>query len=111
LNFLESQQKSVDIANEACRLWTAYAQGMNHRMKEMESKLDEAKQTGIKKAGDMKVEGREGQGDWTANLTEDCSKFSRSLCREPRQLTVGFYEERSKAWLLREDRRGLSRKT
>jgi hypothetical protein len=43
--FLEEQVKNTGTAFWACRACTAYANGMNHRMREIEAKLDEVKET------------------------------------------------------------------
>ena len=52
--FLEEQVKNNGTAFWACRSCTAYANGMNHRMKEIEAKLDEVKETCGKNAEGLK---------------------------------------------------------
>jgi hypothetical protein len=42
-NFLDGQYNLTGMAYWACRPCTAYAQKMNHRMKDIENKLAEAK--------------------------------------------------------------------
>ncbi len=43
-NFLDSLQKLTGTAYWACRACTAYAQGMDHWLKDIENKLEEVKQ-------------------------------------------------------------------
>jgi hypothetical protein len=53
-NFLDTQHKQIGMAYWACRLCTAYAQGMNYRMKEIESKLEDVKKSCNTNEGDIR---------------------------------------------------------
>jgi hypothetical protein len=44
-DFLDRQKRETGVAYWACRPCTAYAQGMNHRMKQIEDDMKELKQS------------------------------------------------------------------
>lgn len=53
LRCLEEAKKNTGVAYWACRPCTVYAQGMNHRMKEIERRLDAVEDTGKKNTEDI----------------------------------------------------------
>ncbi len=48
LKFLEEQKKNTGLAYWACRPCTVYAQGINHRLREMEKRLDSVEEANKK---------------------------------------------------------------
>jgi hypothetical protein len=54
INFLDTQHKETGMAYWACRPCTAYTQGMNPRMKEIESKLEDVKKSCKTNEGDIR---------------------------------------------------------
>jgi Pyruvate/2-oxoacid:ferredoxin oxidoreductase delta subunit len=48
LKFLEEQKKNTGLAYWACRPCTLYAQGMKHRLREMEKRLDSVEEANKK---------------------------------------------------------------
>jgi tetrahydromethanopterin S-methyltransferase subunit G len=55
----KSRKKYTGLAYWACRSCIVYAQGMNHRLKEMERRLDNIEETGKKNKDDnVRIEKR-----------------------------------------------------
>jgi hypothetical protein len=63
-NFLDEQHKQTGTAYWACRSCTAYAEGMNHRMKEIENKIEEVKQFCTRNEGEIKKRWSQGWRSW-----------------------------------------------
>ncbi len=87
-NFLDGQHKLTGAAYWACRSCTAYAQGMNHRMKEIETKLAEVKQSCSKNESDIKKVESE-----VEKLTEKVEKQAKLLEKMSVSGDGGVYEE------------------
>jgi len=61
-NFFELQHKQTGITYWACRPCTAYAQGMNHRVKQLEEEMEEMKTACNKNdSGLVKLQGEVGK--------------------------------------------------
>jgi hypothetical protein len=48
------QNRNTDLVFWVCRPFTCYAQGMNHRTREMENRLDTREETSKKNTDDLK---------------------------------------------------------
>jgi hypothetical protein len=67
----ESKKKNTGMTYWVCRPCTAYAQGVNHRMKEMERRLDVAEDMGKKNTEDI------------ARVEKVMEKLEQELEKEP----------------------------
>jgi hypothetical protein len=101
-NFLDEQHKQTGIAYWGCRSCTAYAKGMNHRMQEIENKIEEVKQSYTRNDGEIrKVESevkklaekveRQGKMIEKAAETVDGNIYEELREREAKRLNVVMY--------------------
>jgi flagellar biosynthesis GTPase FlhF len=101
-NFLDTQQKETGTAYWACRACTAYAKGINHRMREIEGDLEKVKKSCDKNEEEIKKVEREVEKmaekvDRQVKLVEkaaentDSSVYEELRERETRRLNVVMY--------------------